>query len=103
MSKHDSYKYLTGALLALLLNQDLYAYKLTKQLKILFGASESTVYSILRELQQQGFLSTYDQPYAGRNRRYYHITKSGEAYLKKIQQDWQDFTQKMNNLFEGGY
>ena len=41
--------------------------------------SESTLYPVLRRLQKDGCLETYDMEYAGRNRRYYRITDAGTA------------------------
>ena len=46
--------------------------------------SESTLYPVLRRLQKEGYLETYDQAFAGRNRRYYRLTEAGARALEAI-------------------
>lgn len=43
---------LEGAVLAFLIQEDLYGYALTKKIQIIFGVSESTIYPILRRLMK---------------------------------------------------
>ncbi|BDR59828.1 PadR family transcriptional regulator [Lactobacillus xylocopicola] len=86
---------LDGAVLAFLKQDDLYGYALTQKVQSVFNISESTVYPILRRLKRQSCLETYDEPYQGRNRRYYHITNDGIALLQTIQTEWQQFS---NNI-----
>ena len=57
---------LDGCVLAILQREDTYGYALTQQVKSVLDISESTLYPVLRRLQQDGCLSVYDQPYQGR-------------------------------------
>ena len=82
---------LDGCVLAILSKEDTYGYILTQRVKLVLDISESTLYPILRRLQKEGYLTVYDQPYQGRNRRYYAITHSGEARLSEIRADWATF------------
>ena len=61
-----------------------YGYKITQDVRQVIELSESTLYPVLRRLQKDGFLTTYDQPYQGRNRRYYHITEAKDTRGKYI-------------------
>ncbi|XRD26230.1 PadR family transcriptional regulator [Lysinibacillus fusiformis] len=61
--------------------EDAYGYSLTQQVQSVMDISESTLYPVLRRLQKADYLTTYDQPYQGRNRRYYQITEHGTYTL----------------------
>lgn len=91
---------LDGSVLAFLENEDLYGYALTQKVQSFFNISESTIYPVLRRLKKDKCLETYDQPYQGRNRRYYKLTDSGLKKLTAIRADWQDFSQKMDQVLK---
>ena len=80
--------------LALLTKEDIYGYQITKDIQEHFAVSESTLYPVLRRLQKNGSLTTYDRPYQGRNRRYYRITVSGRALLDQYRKDWLTYKQQ---------
>ena len=46
-----------------------YGYKITQDVRQAIEISESTLYPVLRRLQKDGCLETYDMEYGGRNRR----------------------------------
>ena len=48
-----------------------YGYKITQDVRRVLEVSESTLYPVLRRLQKEEYLATYDEPFQGRNRRYY--------------------------------
>ena len=95
---------LDGCVLAVLAQEDTYGYQLTQRLQKTADVSESTLYPVLRRLQKDAFLETYDSPHAGRNRRYYKITVSGREKLSQIQAEWAVYREKLNRLLlsEGG-
>jgi len=90
---------LDGTVLALLDEQDLYGYAITKQVQQYLEVSESTMYPVLRRLQKNDYLETYDEPFEGRNRRYYQITATGKEHLAEIKTDWQNFSGAIDELF----
>lgn len=92
---------LDGSVLGLLTQQDYYGYTLTQQVRQLLPISESTLYPVLRRLKKNGWLVTYDEPFQGRNRRYYRLTDSGRDRLQEIRSDWRDFSQAVAQLLEG--
>ena len=61
-----------------------YGYRITQQVRQIMMVSESTLYPVLRRLQKEGHLETYDQEFAGRNRRYYQITDAGRRQLAAL-------------------
>lgn len=79
-----------------------YGYKITQDVKTAIDISESTLYPVLRRLQKDECLETYDKQIDGRNRRYYKIKEKGKAQLNLYKVEWKNYSQKIKNLFEGG-
>jgi Predicted transcriptional regulators len=92
---------LDACVLSVLQKEDTYGYVLTQTLKDILGISESTLYPVLRRLQKDEYLTTYDQPWQGRNRRYYAITEKGTDQLKLYREDWQVYKNNINKLMCG--
>lgn len=74
--------------LAALLKEDSYGYKIIKDLSDTIEISESTLYPILKRLEKNGYLSTYSMEHQGRLRKMYKISNSG---VEKIQDYLMDF------------
>ena len=89
---------LDGCVLAILDQEDTYGYALTQRVKGVLDISESTLYPVLRRLQKEGCLKVYDQPYQGRNRRYYAITHAGKRRLAEARREWQMFRDSVESL-----
>ena len=79
-----------------------YGYKITQDVRSVLDVSESTLYPVLRRLQKDECLETYDHAYAGRNRRYYKITSVGIAQLSLYKEEWKQYSQRISGIFEGG-
>lgn len=90
---------LDGLVLALLDHQDYYGYSLTQDIQQAITISESTMYPVLRRLKKNSFLTTYDKPYQGRNRRYYQITDEGRKHLARIRKMWVDYKVSLDEIF----
>lgn len=93
---------LDACVLAIVDKEDAYGYSLTQQVQSVMDISESTLYPVLRRLQKGNYLTTYDQPYQGRNRRYYQITEQGRKRLLELLQEWQMYKQKVDCVLLGG-
>jgi PadR family transcriptional regulator PadR len=93
---------LDGSVLGILSHDDYYGYSLTQKVQAVVPISESTMYPVLRRLKKDNYLTTYDEPYQGRNRRYYHITAEGQARLIEIQNEWAEFQTQVSKLIGGG-
>lgn len=89
---------LDACVLSALSGGETYGYLLTQKIKSVMDISESTLYPVLRRLQKDGLLATYDQPYAGRLRRYYAITPAGREVLAQYRSDWRDYCIRINSL-----
>ncbi|MFB9768810.1 PadR family transcriptional regulator [Lactiplantibacillus modestisalitolerans] len=102
MAIQISSELLDGCVLALLQTEDFYGYALTQRLQASIAISESTLYPVLRRLKKNGWVTTYDQAYQGRNRRYYQITDNGRTQLTAIQGEWETYNHAINQLLKGG-
>lgn len=94
-------KLLEACVLALLVKEDSYGYKLTQDVKAMTNISESTLYPVLRRLQNEGFLQTYNKPIDGRNRKYYSITSSGVEQHSLNMQSWKKYKILIDKIFNG--
>ena len=92
---------LDACALAILHRGDTYGYEITQEMKKSITVSESTLYPVLRRLQQEQLCMTYDQPYQGRNRRYYRITEKGEEQLRDYMKQWNDYRNAVQRLLDG--
>ena len=61
--------------------------------------SESTLYPVLRRLQKDGCLTIYDEPFNGRNRRYYKITPLGRQQLAGYKAEWKVYAANIDHIF----
>lgn len=93
---------LEGCVLAILAKEDAYGYSLTQQVREVVDISESTLYPVLRRLQKAEYLTTYDQPYQGRNRRYYQITDIGFQRYIELTTEWKEYKEKIDHVLLGG-
>jgi PadR family transcriptional regulator PadR len=76
--------------LAMLSKDDSYGYKLITDLTPFVEITESTLYPILRRLEKQESLKTYNMLYNGRNRKYYKITLKGVEQIDSFMNEWKD-------------
>lgn len=88
--------------LSVIAKGDAYGYQISQILKPVSTAKDSTLYPILRRLQENQWVEAYDQPYQGRNRRYYRITPEGTKYQQELVLQWQDFIGEIEKILDGG-
>lgn len=79
-----------------------YGYRITQEIKQALDLSESTLYPVLRRLQKDGCLTVYDEPFNGRNRRYYQITPAGRQRLAAYKAEWEQYSASINKIFQEG-
>ena len=92
---------LDACVLGIVAENDEYGYTLTQKVKEVVDISESTLYPVLRRLQKSEYLTTYDQPVEGRNRRYYSITDKGSELLNFYRAEWIEYKTKVDRLIGG--
>ena len=93
---------LDGIVLSVVERESTYGYRITQDVQKVLEISESTLYPVLRRLQKDGCLTTYDEAFAGRNRRYYKSTDHGRAQLRQHRIDWQNYRNGIDAIFFGG-
>mgnify|MGYP000162089262 CR=1 FL=1 len=93
---------LDACVLAVLSRGDAYGYSLTQRVRKAIDISESTLYPVLRRLQKDGCLTTYDKAFQGRNRRYYAITTSGTQRCTQLLDAWNDYKKNIDCVLYGG-
>ncbi len=76
--------------LAAIKNEDSYGYKIIKDMKPYIEMSESTLYTILKRLEQAEMLTVRTSEHGGRLRKYYHITKAGINRIKDFRDEWHE-------------
>lgn len=82
--------------LASLKFEDSYGYAINHDINEVMEVSESTLYPILRRLEKQTFVETYQTIYNSRVRKYYKITKEG---LRRLSQSTNDF-QEVKKIYD---
>lgn len=76
--------------LAAIKNEDSYGYQIIKDLSPLIEISESTLYPILRRLEESKQLTVRSVEHNGRLRKYYHITLEGLKKIGDFSEDWKE-------------
>lgn len=88
--------------LSVVKKEDAYGYQISQIVKKVSNTKDSTLYPVLRRLQENHFLVTYDQQYQGRNRKYYSITKEGIKQYEELVKEWKMYSQTIDQIVEGG-
>lgn len=89
---------LDAMVLSIVERNDTYGYEITQYLRRAVDISESTLYPVLRRLQKNELLETYDKEYMGRNRRYYKVTQKGFDALEEYREEWLNHRRKVDSI-----
>lgn len=76
--------------LKVLRKEDSYGYKIVRDLSVYMKISESTLYPILKRLEQNRYLTVYMMEHNGRLRKYYHITPAGMHRIEEFLEEWDE-------------
>ena len=76
--------------LAAIKDEDSYGYKIIKDLKPYVELSESTLYTILKRLEEASMLTVRTAEHDGRLRKYYHITDAGHRRIEDFKTEWKE-------------
>ena len=84
-----------------------YGYKITQDVRQAIEISESTLYPVLRRLQKDDCLETYDRAvalilYPLKRRRYYKITEAGRIQLNLYRGEWNVYAGKISEILKEG-
>ena len=87
--------------LSVLEKKDYYGYELVQKISKILPISEGTLYPILKRLKIEGWLETYiKESKEGPARKYYGITRNGKIHLKKLKEEWEEFSKRVNELIK---
>lgn len=89
---------LDSMVLSVVDREDTYGYEITQFIRSVVDVSESTLYPVLKRLQKNELLETYDKEYMGRNRRYYHVTPKGEKALEEYRRKWKKHKNMVDSI-----
>ncbi len=76
--------------LAAIKSADSYGYKIIKDMEPYIILSESTLYTILKRLENAKMLTVRTAEHNGRLRKYYHITKEGLSRIEDFKEEWKE-------------
>ena len=93
--------FLEACVLAALARQDSYGYQIIKDVPDKLGLTESTLYPILKRLEQAQCLTVYSVEHSGRLRKYYRITEWGIQRINEFIAEWDDVV-AFNDYIRGG-
>ncbi|MCI8388898.1 MAG: PadR family transcriptional regulator [Clostridiales bacterium] len=84
--------------LAALLGGESYGYALIKDISDCMEVSESTLYPILKRLENASMLTVSSREHNGRLRKYYSITPLGRARIDEFESDKREMTNVFNYI-----
>lgn len=84
-----------------LVEEDSYGYKIVRDLSAHMKISESTLYPILKRLEQNSYLTVYMMEHNGRLRKYYRITAAGKQRIADFMAEWNE-VEKIVAYIKGG-
>ncbi|MBQ1894305.1 MAG: PadR family transcriptional regulator [Clostridiales bacterium] len=88
--------------LAAIKYEESYGYKIIKDVKPYISISESTLYPILKRLEEAGCLNVRSAEHNGRLRKYYCITDVGRQRLGQFADEWQEIMSIYNYVIREG-
>ena len=81
---------LDACVLAVLERGESYGYQMVKDIKKFIDITESTLYPILKRLENANMLTVFTQEHNGRLRKYYKITDEGRSHITQLLNEWEE-------------
>ncbi|MCR5310496.1 MAG: PadR family transcriptional regulator [Lachnospiraceae bacterium] len=91
---------LDACVLAVLERGESYGYQLVKDISEFIEISESTLYPILKRLEQTNMLEVFSQEHNGRLRKYYRITPTGRNRITELLNEWAEIVKVYKFIVE---
>ena len=88
--------------LSVIAEGDAYGYQISQIIKRASNTKDA-LYPILKRLQENGYVETYDRQYQGRNRKYYKITPSGRQRQEELLNEWENYKFIIDDIVKGGF
>jgi PadR family transcriptional regulator len=81
-----------------------HGYRIAQQIKAkskgVLDFKEGTLYPALHKLENQGFLTSYEETAQGRTRRYYRLTEKGRKVLSRERDEWREVSNAVTLILE---
>lgn len=105
MAKRKNIDHTELLVLSLLSREDMYGYQmiaeLARQSDHTFEMKEGTLYPVLHSLEHDGAVSSYRAAAtAGKERKYYHLTKKGLELLQTESEEWRSYSEAVNAVLQ---
>jgi len=84
--------------LAVLEKGESYGYMLVRSVGEFIEITESTLYPILKRLQNAQLLTSESREYNGRLRKYYSITDKGREHITSLMKEWESIVKIYNYI-----
>lgn len=89
--------------LSVIAEEDAYGYQIGRIIKRASATMKDfALYPILKRLQENHFVETYDRQFQGKNRKYYTITDAGRQYLAELTEEWERYRTVVDDIVKGG-
>lgn len=91
----------------LLEESDMYGYQMIEELKSrsdeTFHLKAGSLYPLLHNLEEKGYVSAYErEAAAGKPRRYYHLTDAGHSALHEKEESWNIYAHAVSKVLGRG-
>ncbi|MFD2679421.1 PadR family transcriptional regulator [Bacillus seohaeanensis] len=84
-------------------SKDQYGYELAQRISMKIQIADGTLYPLLRRLTKEEYLTTYfTSSSEGPQRKYYSLTNKGRKRIEVLINEWEHFTDSVNQLIEEG-
>lgn len=81
---------------------DCYGYELVNRISECMEITEGTIYPLMKRLRDGGLIESYiEESPEGPPRKYYRITQAGKDELKRLSDEWFEFTKSVSELLKG--
>ena len=107
MRQKESMAHTSLVVLHLLSREDMYGYQMIAELEKKFDSTftmkEGTLYPILKGLENDGAVESYQsETTGGRKRKYYHLTDKGRKQLAAETKQWRQYEHAINAVLSMG-
>lgn len=88
-------------LLSLLNNNDYYGYEIIKKISEYVNIPEGDIYPLLRRLNKEEYIDTYNITLENDSiRKYYKITSKGLELKNRLNSEWENLTKRINFILK---
>ena len=92
----------TMLILRLLEGKDMYGYEMIETLQEksqnVFQLKAGTLYPLLHSLEENGYVSSYENSISQKARKYYSLKKNGKNFLSQKKEEWKEYSSAVANI-----